>query len=771
MTGSSDESRQSAIEEAVRQFVDARWQGQAPDIEEFTRQYPGLDREIRQGIRDAQRIDALFDSLVQADQSDFKGAVAGDDLAGQTIGGFEVVEMIGRGGMGVVYLARDTKLDRSVAIKSMPAKLVGDSITQMRFGREAKLLASLNHPNIAVIHNVIEQDEGAAYLILEYIPGDTLAERIAREPLKLEEALSIGLQVAKAVSAAHREGVAHRDLKPSNIKITPDGRVKVLDFGLAKPSMSEGKGDEVTVTDPGRIIGTPAYMSPEQARGKETDQRTDIWSFGCIMYEMLTGQLPFEGETATDTLAHIIEREPDWDLLPRSTPESIRMLLQQCLNKDLKRRLRDITDATSTLDEAMTPLAPLRLATVPTRLRKIAAMMAVLGIAALGAVLARHILQDRVHPSAGEIRLIVLPFENLGPPEDDYHADIVTAVTTACLDGIRGMRIVPRRSAMRYRNKDVDLPHVAEELGLDYILEGTIHRERPADPNSQVTITPVLIRASDDTQVWSWSFGHYPNNVLRLQSELAEQVAQALDIALPEPTRHALGSRPTASREAYLYYLGGNDYMYRSPHEGNFKAAIQMYRMAVESDPAFTLAYAQLSRVHCKMYWYLYDRSDKRLADAKQALDRATQLDPDLPEVHLARGEYCYHGLRDYEEALEQFAFVRRHQPDNRDLLTLTGAVQRQQERYEDALANMKEAHKLDPLSGTFTILPKRIFQLRHGRQNQMIQALGFYGFDIAFGVAIQIWASGRKFHRFYSRALQDLMESLCAIQRISIMD
>jgi len=226
MTGTIDDNQKDIIKKAVQDFVDAQLEGKEPDIDEFVKKYPGLDSKIREGIKELQKINALFDSLVQTDESDFEEAAAGQDLVGQKIGSFEIVEMIGRGGMGVVYLARDTKLKRSVAIKSMPAKLADDSTARMRFQREAELLASLNHPNIAVIHDIIEQDEDLSYLILEYIPGQTLAQRIAHKPLKLEEALSIGQQVAEAVSAAHDKGVIHRDLKPGNIKLAPNGRVK-----------------------------------------------------------------------------------------------------------------------------------------------------------------------------------------------------------------------------------------------------------------------------------------------------------------------------------------------------------------------------------------------------------------------------------------------------------------------------------------------------------------------------------------------------------------
>jgi serine/threonine protein kinase len=217
------------------------------------RKYPEFEDRIRRKVDEFQKVDSLFDSLVQAEASDFDVAASGHNLTGQKVGTFEIIEIIGRGGMGVVYLARDTKLDRSVAIKSMPVELQADATARMRFRREAKLLASLNHPNIAIIHDIIEQDDDSGYLVLEYIPGQTLTERIAHKPLKLQEALSIGQQVAEAISAAHEKGVVHRDLKPGNIKITPEGRVKVLDFGLAKATVTEGSS-EVTDTQPGQHV-------------------------------------------------------------------------------------------------------------------------------------------------------------------------------------------------------------------------------------------------------------------------------------------------------------------------------------------------------------------------------------------------------------------------------------------------------------------------------------------------------------------------------------
>ncbi len=272
---------------------------------------------------------------------------------GGRIGRFQIERELGRGGMGVVYLARDPTLDRPVAIKSLPPDMMSDAATRSRLKREAKVLASLNHPNIAAIYEELEQPEAGGYLVLEYVPGQTLAERIAWGRLTLEEALPIALQIAEAVSAAHGKGVIHRDLKPGNIKIDDEGLVKVLDFGIAKTVEAGVCDEDSTITLPGRIIGTPSYMSPEQARGKTIDHRSDIWSFGCVLYEMLTGQPPFKGETSSDTLAGILETEPDWRQLPESTPANVRVLLRRCLEKDARRRLHDIADAAIEINETL----------------------------------------------------------------------------------------------------------------------------------------------------------------------------------------------------------------------------------------------------------------------------------------------------------------------------------------------------------------------------------------------------------------------------------
>jgi len=420
MAGAADDNRESLVKEAVREFVDARLRREQPDIDEFVGRYPGCESQIRKGIEELLRIDALFDSLTKAEARDFEEVVDEPDLVGQRIGNFEVKEVIGRGGMGVVYLAHDTKLNRPVAIKSIPPTLQAKAQTRTRLRREAQLLASLNHSGIGVIHDIIESDETGGYLILEYVPGETLSERIAREPLSLEETLSIGRQIAEAVSAAHKRGVVHRDLKPGNIKITPEGQVKVLDFGLAKAAPPEGTGGEPTATEPGRVIGTPAYMSPEQARGKGTDKRSDIWSFGCILYEMLTNRVLFRGETASDTLANILQTEPDWQALPESTPANIRVLLRRCLEKDPSQRLHDIADARIEICETQAGTLegyapPDRMAAAPRSARRNVVVIAVACLA-MATLIASAIFVNLARP--GPPRSPVVSRFPIGLPED-----------------------------------------------------------------------------------------------------------------------------------------------------------------------------------------------------------------------------------------------------------------------------------------------------------------------------------------------------------------
>ncbi len=337
--------------------------------------------------------------------------------AGTQLGPYEIVAPLGAGGMGEVYRARDTKLDRDVAVKVLPEAFARDAERVARFQREAKVLASLNHPSIAAIYG-FEESDAVRFLVLELVEGQTLAERLRASALPVDEALEFCKQIAEALEAAHEHGVIHRDLKPANVKVTPDGKVKVLDFGLAKAFAGKMSATEIaqsptiTVehTRPGVVLGTAAYMSPEQARGKPLDKRTDIWSFGCVLYESLTGRRPFDGETTSDTIAKILERDPDYGPLPDNTPPKVRDLLQRCLEKNRKRRLRDIGDAVLELDEA-----------IATRAWSTSAMAAATAVPAYERRMARSILAAALLLVLGGVIGIALwslirPIESRPPP-------------------------------------------------------------------------------------------------------------------------------------------------------------------------------------------------------------------------------------------------------------------------------------------------------------------------------------------------------------------
>jgi TolB-like protein len=451
-----------------------------------------------------------------------------------------------------------------------------------RFCREARALASLNHPNIATIYDEFQESEDVAYLILEYVPGQTLAERIAKKPLKLEEVLSIGLQIAEAVAAAHEHDVIHRDLKPGNIKITPEGKVKVLDFGLAKAVGGEATDQQSTVTEPGRVIGTPAYMSPEQARGKPADKRSDIWAFGCVLYEMLTGKIPFKGETISDTLAGILEHEPDWQVLPESTPANIRSLLRHCLKKDQRRRLQHIGDAGIMLEDTTIELQHPTLQMKPVEAgrakpkawsRRVlpwlvtgAAVTALVFLASIIAFKLGRTPEKQVgkpislsteepikaivvlpfeNLSGDPEAIVVLPFENLsGDPEQEYFVDGMTDALSAELGKIKALRVISRTSAVHYKDTDKVIPEIAKELGVDAVIEGSVLKA-----GSDVRVTAQLVDGRTDAHLWSDNYTGTLTNILALQSHGRSRLhsplrkkceSHARKQSIPRHTRHVL---------------------------------------------------------------------------------------------------------------------------------------------------------------------------------------------------------------------------------------
>jgi len=585
-----------------------------------------------------------------------------------------------------------------VAIKSIPPKLAGDSTTRTRFHREAKLLASLNHPNIAAIHDIIEQGEGAGYLILEYVPGETLAQRIAREPLKLEEAFSIGQQISEAVSAAHEKGVVHRDLKPGNIKITPEGKVKVLDFGLAKATSSQDKNQATAITQPGRVIGTPAYMSPEQACGKPTDKRSDIWSFGCIMYEMLAGHLPFEGETATEILARIIEREPDWEVLPQEIPANIRALLHRCLEKDPRRRLRDIGDAAIEIKETLTLPATATAARLTAPVRTLWRWAMAIGLVVVAIVVGLNIgrWREKLMGGAGPGRiksLAVLPLENLtGDPEQEYFADGMTEALIANLGKIGALQVRSRTSIMQYKDVKKPLPEIARELNVDAVVEGSVLRVA-----EQVRITAQLIHAPTDTHLWVDSYERDLRDVLTLLSDVARTIARQIEITVTPDQEARLAARRPVNPETYEAYLKGMFHLNKFTPEGTEKGLAYLHQ-AIEKDPADPLAYGGLALGYAASA-HGPGASPDALPRAKAAALKALELDDTLTEAHAALAQIKLYGDWDWEAAEQAFQRALKLNPNLAQTrahysfyLLLFG-------RTDEASAEMRRVQEVDPLT------------------------------------------------------------------------
>jgi serine/threonine protein kinase/Tfp pilus assembly protein PilF len=529
-----------------------------------------------------------------------------DALLGKTLSHYRVEEKIGAGGMGEVYRARDTRLDRTVAIKALPTAVAGDPTRLARFEREAKLLASLSHPNIAAIYG-LEHVDGALYLVLEFIQGENLAQRLAKGPLGIAEALDIGGQVASAIEAAHERGIVHRDLKPGNVMVMGPRTVKVLDFGLAKgdgstaaPQALSNSPTMQAATGAGIVLGTAPYMSPEQARGKEVDRRTDVWAFGCLLFECLSGRQAFSGETASDVIARILEREPDWSPLPPSTPPRLRDLLERCLTKDVEQRPRDIGDLRRQLGSIAQELSS------PGRA-------------------AAHAATER--PS-----LAVLYFENLAnDPESGYFCAGITEDILTDISKIKGLRVASRNAVARYRGAPADIAKVASELGVKAVLEGSVRKA-----GDRVRITAQLINAADGFHLWAERYDRTLQDVFTVQEEIASSIATALRVALsPAETKDLVRDRPDDAR-AYDLYLKGRA-RYGSYTAESLRDALNLFQRATEIDRDYALAWAGIADCYGQMIqWGVAKDVEEVGRLGLEAARKAIALNPRLPEGHKA---------------------------------------------------------------------------------------------------------------------------------------
>jgi len=640
-------------------------------------------------------------------------------MIGRTISHYRILDKLGEGGMGVVYKAEDTKLDRIVALKFLSPRATGDAEDQDRFIHEAKAAAALGHPNICTIFEIGEH-EGQPFIAMECVEGESLRARVRSGPLALDEALGIAIQIAAGLQKAHEKEIVHRDIKSANILITTDGQAKIMDFGLAKSR------SRTTLTETGTTLGTVAYMSPEQARGEDVDGRTDIWSLGVVLYEMLSGRLPFPGDHEPAVVYSILNEDPaPLTGLRTGIPMELEGAVGRCLEKDPGERYQTAGDLAAklrhirrTLADAPTCTRAATAAKTPERARHRWPAIGI-GVAALVvAVLAvwlrpHHLLSPSDTETADERRmLVVLPFHNLGPPEDEYFADGTTDAVTARLAGIRELGVIARQSAIQYKGRAKNIPEIGEELGVEYALEGTIQRERIAEGTTRVRIIPQLIRVSDGVHVWAATYDEDMESVFRLQTEIAEKVAMALDIALFAPDKRAIGGRLTENMEAYDYFLRGNEHFVSRLFQSDTEAGIRMFERAIELDSTFAAAWARLSMTHIWHYWTRYELD--AIPKAREAAAVALRLDPDLPETQIALGYLSYYADRDYEKALTYFEEAQAARPSHAEAILAMGWIYRRLGRWDEAIAQAQKALEINPrhyplladaLGNTFTHL------------------------------------------------------------------
>ncbi|MEO7135855.1 MAG: protein kinase [Vicinamibacterales bacterium] len=624
-------------------------------------------------------------------------------IAGQMMLHYNLTSKIGEGGMGAVWKATDFTLGRDVAIKVLPSDFAQDANRLARFEREAKLLAALNHSNIASVYS-LHEDGGRRFLAMEYVDGHDLSERIARGPMPVDQVLAVAVQIAAALEEAHEKGIVHRDLKPANVKLKADGKVKVLDFGLAKGSAGDGSDTALSSsalvaplasTRAGVILGTAAYMPPEQARGLPVDKRADIWAFGVMLFEMLSGRRPFDGPTLTDVLAAVITAEPDLTLLPAATPAPLLQLIVRCLQKDTRQRLRDIGEARIEIERLLRGPHDAGAPVVLPRRRLVAWAGAAVALIAVAFGIGRGVIPDLsvATPSAGSRSIAVLPLIDLSPEQDqEYFADGLTEELLGLLGKNTQLRVAGRTSVFRFKNTKENSRAIGRALGVSTLLEGSVRRS-----GNRARIAVQLINAEDGFQIWADSYDRTMDDMFAVQQDIARAVTSALQVAMLAEAPNIVRP-PVASGPVYSAYLKGKYFLNLNTKEGVEKAT-GYFSDATQLNPAFAPAWAGLSRARAVEGSEGFKMPSEVFDQARRAGERAVALNPRLAEGHLALS--WVRRAYDWDWAGADAAAQRALQlePNNADIVMSVARMASTMGRQEEALALSRRAASLDPLN------------------------------------------------------------------------
>ncbi len=615
---------------------------------------------------------------------------------GTVVHQYKIIEKIGAGGMGEVYLAEDTKLKRNIALKFLPTQFLNNDDIKKRFQREAQAVAKLNHPNIVTIHEVSEFN-GRPFFVMENIDGHSLRYFIKEKPQPADAIIEFALQICQGLGEAHRHGITHRDIKPANIALDRTNRIRLLDFGLAA---TEGD-DKLTKT--GSTLGTVSYMSPEQISGRDIDHRSDLFSLGIVLYELLCGRTPFKRDNEGATLKAIIESNPEpINRYKSDVPDKLQDIILKLIEKDKELRYQSaegvIADLKRLMYDSQSHTYPSG-RTHETSFKNLYFKMSAVAVFLIIVIGFMYFYNQPEQIVNKPPVLIVLPFENLGAGEDEYFSDGIRDEISSRLSTVKGLRVISPRTADKFKETDKSIEQIGQETNSDYVLEATIRWDKSGEVD-RIRITPRLTKTSDNYLMWSDIYEQQLVQIFDVQSKIAEQIVIALGLTLVETDKLAPDYAPTTNMAAYNFYLRGLEISSHNLRMSDFQGSINMFDSAIALDSNFALAWAQKSMNHSTFNFHFTSVNGKyHKNEALKAAEKALALDPTLPTAQIAMGTYSNYIERDYEKALSSFNRAKSELTSNAELSQAIGIVKMRQGKWDEANEKFEEAIRIDPLS------------------------------------------------------------------------